>query len=164
MRKPIALPALAATFLLTMAMPIHAEPHAKAFTAAFVTQEVLGFSPEACPAAPFLQGTTSGAGIASHMGKVSLSSTDCVFPGQTSFTFTNGKLVLTAANGDTVTAEYSGSLLPTVAFPVHTLSGAYRVTGGTGRFTGATGSGYLRGISDIASGKGAYQAFGTIVY
>ena len=133
------------------------------FKAAFVTRETIAFNPAACPLPPFLQGSTTGDGLASQLGKTALKSTDCVAPVASSFTFTSGALVLTAANGDTLTAEYSGSLLPAFQeLGFYSLSGSYRVTGGTGRFVGATGSGYLRGTTNIVTGLGAYTATGTL--
>ena len=140
-------------------------PHAEPFHAALTTQETLGYNPVACSAPPFLQGTTVGTGTASHMGRVTLQSTDCPTPGLTVFTFTGGKLVLTAANGDTLTADYSGALLPTSATsPVYSLSGSYRLTGGSGRFSGATGAGILLGSSNIVTGQSSYRASGVIRY
>ena len=133
------------------------------FKSAFVTHESIAFNPVVCPLPPFLLGTSTGEGLASHMGKTTLTSADCVVPGASSFTFTNGALTLTAANGDTVTAEYNGSLLPALQQPgLYNLSGSYRVTGGTGRFVGSTGSGYLRGTTNILTGQGAYTATGTL--
>lgn len=134
------------------------------FKAVMQTKEVLALNPAACPLTPFLQGTTTGSGNAMHMGKITGVATDCVTPTDSSFTFTGGLLVLTAANGDTLTAEYSGSLIPTAAYPIYTISGSYRLTGGTGRFVSATGSGTLQGYSNIVSGAGSYTASGTISY
>lgn len=167
--------ALASATTISLLMPLaaqaephdgpQAERHSEPFKATLTTQETLGYNPVACPAAPFLQGSTVGTGNASHMGRVTLQSTDCPTPSPTVFTFTGGRLLLTAANGDTLHADYSGALLPTSAVsPLYSLSGSYRVTGGTGRFRGATGAGTLQGSSNILTGQSSYQASGTIRY
>jgi len=69
----------------------------------------------------------SGTGSASHLGKISYSSSSGFF------TFTE---TLTAANGDTLTLlDYTTIVSPTEA------TGTWTVTGGTGRFSAATGTG-----------------------
>lgn len=156
--------ATATTCSLLAPLAAQADPQTVPFTATLTTQETLGFNPLACAAAPYLQGTTTGTGVATGMGKVTLQSTDCPTPSLTVFTFTGGQLVLTAANGDTLTADYSGALSPTAAYPLYTLSGSYRVTGGTGRFSNATGAGSLQGSSNLLTGQSAYQARGTLRY
>jgi hypothetical protein len=133
------------------------------FKADLTTQETLGFNPVACPGT-VLQGTTTATGNASHLGSVTLRSTDCIVQDAAQITFNGGMLVVTAANGDTLTANYSGMLLPGGTDPVYTLSGSFSVTGGTGSFSGASGSGTLQGSSNLVSGKGSYSATGTIQY
>ena len=158
------LSATAVSALVALAVPVaHAQKPAVPFKASLTTQETLGFDPVACPIA-FLQGTTTGAGHASHMGSVTLHSTDCVVQAAGQFTFTDGRLVLTAANGDQLNASYSGMLLPSATPAVYTLSGSFTVTGGTGRFDGATGSGSLQGSNNIVTGQGGYTATGSIKY
>lgn len=151
------------TSIALLAPAVHAERPAVPFKASLNTEETLGFNPVACPTA-FLQGTTVGTGNASHMGSVTLRSTDCVVQVDGQITFTDGRLVLTAANGDQLSASYSGMLLPSAEPPVYSLSGSYTVTGGTGRFKGATGSGSLQGSSNIVTGLGSYTATGFISY
>lgn len=162
LRRPAVLASIS-TLALLAAPAAHADPQARPFTLAVVTQETLTPNPLACPLS-FLQGSTVGEGQASHLGRVTLRSTDCVTLGTSQFTFTGGVLVLVAANGDTLTADYSGALLPTAAYPVYSLSGSFRITGGTGRFSGATGAGALQGSTNVMTGQGAYQANGTLSY
>jgi len=150
-----------AALLSAGALPARAEG-AEAFRAKLVSHEVIGFDPVNCPAPPFLLGRTTGSGTSSHLGTVGLASSDCITPGATSFTFTGGKLVLKAANGDMLTADYSGLLLPTANAASFAMAGSYRVTGGSGRFDGATGAGQLQGSIDIVSGDAAYSAAGTL--
>jgi hypothetical protein len=134
------------------------------FKAVLQTQETLALDPVDCVSAPFLQGTTTGSGSATLLGKITGVSTDCISPTDGSYTFSNGHMTLTTANGDTLTADYSGSLTPTANYPVFSLSGTYRITGGTGRLAGATGTGTLQGLDNIASGTGQYVMTGTLAH
>lgn len=152
------------TVLGLLAAPAaHSDPQARPFRATVISQETLAPNPVACPLS-ILQGTTTGQGVATHLGRVTISSTDCVTLGATQFTFTDGVLVIVAANGDKLTADYSGALLPTAAYPVYSLSGSFRITGGSGRFSNASGAGSLQGVSNVVTGQGAYVATGTIAY
>ena len=157
---------LAAATLAALAPPLAQAggTQSRPFKATVSTQETLGVNFAACPTV--IQGTTTGTGNASHMGKVSLLATDCpiLTPGPGQFSFYNGQLTLTAANGDKLTAAYQGQLLPTAQPTVFSLNGVYTVTGGTGRFTGATGSGVLQGSTDIVTGAGQYDVSGRISY
>lgn len=71
--------------------------------------------------------------------------TDCA---TTTFTFSQGKMTIFAVNGaGTISASYSGSFVPSE--PGSTIlninSATFTITGGTGIFDGAVGSGELRG-------------------
>jgi hypothetical protein len=159
------IPIHAAALTVLLASPLAAQTVIpKPFKAVVRTQESLVLNPEACATSPFLQGNTAGTGTATSMGKITAASADCIVPGEGTYTFTGGRLVLTGADGDTLTAEYSGFLTPTAKYPVFSLSGSYRIVGGTGRFTGATGSGSLQGTNNIATGAGAYTAAGVVAY
>lgn len=80
--------------------------------------------------------TASGPGQATHLGRFTMESPH----------FTNledlsvvGSQVFTAANGDTIEAMISGQFVPTAEGNLEaTLTGI--ITGGTGRFVGATGT------------------------
>lgn len=137
------------------------------FKATVTTQETLRPDPGRCVAPPYLVGTTTGSGTASHLGAITFTATDCITPGPTSFDFSNGKLTMTAANGDELRADYSGTLLPlpyTTPYTLFSIQGTFTVTGGTGRFVGATGSGYLQGIENVQTGQGQFTAVGTLSY
>jgi hypothetical protein len=112
------------------------------------------------------------------LGKVTAVWHDCINPqgvfdpsGPNSFSFSSlgagaTGLVLIAANGDSVFVTYSGILTAQPSNP-HRITGQFTITGGTGRFVGATGGGSLAGyedISQIVSGFGEIGATGTIVY
>lgn len=135
----------------------------KPLKASFVTQEQVGFKPD-CPSR--FGGSTTGKGNSTHLGKVSLTGTDCITPLENYYTF-EGKLTLTAANGDKLTGDYSGLFTPANTGPgsMYNLADAkFNITGGTGRFAKATGSAELTGNQDIQTGKGKIEANGTIRY
>ena len=58
---------------------------------------------------------------------------------------TNESHTLTAANGDTLTLTVSSIGIEDLATGIIRVVGRYSVTGGTGRFAGATGSGEVTG-------------------
>lgn len=62
---------------------------------------------------------------------------------------TDGKGVLTAANGDALFISYSGLVLPSGT----AAELAYVITGGRGRFLGATGSGMIHCVTDAGQQK-----------
>jgi hypothetical protein len=108
--------------------------------------------------------TITGKGKSSHLGKVSLATADCITPMGDHFTF-KGEFTLIAANGDKLTGDYSGSFVPRDGGPVYTLADAeLKFTGGTGRFSGASGTAELNGSQDTTTGKGKMDANGTISY
>jgi hypothetical protein len=82
---------------------------------------------------PVIQTADSGSGRATHLGRFTLAAGEKVNLGTK--TVTEGVYTLTAANGDTVTGTYSGQALPDLTG--YLVSGP--ITGGTGRFAGATG-------------------------
>jgi hypothetical protein len=69
---------------------------------------------------------------------------------------------LTAANGDTLvlTGDHDEAC-PTGPNAVHG-TGDWTVTGGTGRFAGATGQGTFDGVADFNRGTFSFQLTGTI--
>ena len=113
----------------------------------------------------FLEGDISGTGLATHLGKVTLVSSDCINPANetgTKFSFFSNELVITVvANGDQIRAAYSGSL--TFEGTVGVISGGYQNVGGTGRFSHASGAGAVQGVKEI-TGHGSVQLTGTISY
>jgi hypothetical protein len=69
-------------------------------------------------------------------------------PDGTRLSITDGTGVWTAANGDSIFLSYSG-LFPSVTPEMITFQKAIAITGGTGRFAGASGSGVLNGVVDV---------------
>jgi hypothetical protein len=79
--------------------------------------------------------------------------------------FADGKIILMAANGDTLNGTFSGSFVWTGKDKVFTVAdGRYSFNRGTGRFAAATGTGTLTGTQDLEPNKGHLQAQGTISY
>ncbi len=129
----------------------------KATIAIVETIETVGSPP--C----LLLGNISGTGVASHGGKVTVASTDCINPmNATSFSFASERVVLSVASGEQIWARYAGTLA--VEGPIGVIAGGYEVIGGTGRFTRAKGAGTIQGIEDMTTGKGQIQLVGTIAY
>lgn len=99
-------------------------------------------------------GTISGHGVATAIGAFTVASVDCIRSADPNFTppfkFNSTQFVLTARNGDTVVMSYSGtaSLSPVGLL---LLNGSFTITGGTGEFRKARGSGTLAGVEDILS-------------
>jgi hypothetical protein len=52
----------------------------------------------------------------------------------------SGSYQFTAANGDTLSADFTGQSMPTATLGVISIVETATITGGTGRFDGATGS------------------------
>jgi hypothetical protein len=92
-----------------------------------------------------------GVGQATHLGR----STSVNDAGTVDFETTPCATVqsplasLIGANDDTITVSESGTGCPTNVFGLDVLTGTFTVTGGTGRFAGASGGGTLSGISQV---------------
>ena len=150
--------ALAAVALLIFAPQTARASDEIPFHANFVTQvkSVLEF--------PFLHVTVNSRGQATYMGRTTADTTDQVInviDGSGTATY-----AMTGVNGDT--------LILALIFPIGgsvnveggvTFSGSYTVTGGTGRFSGATGSGVFAGgalFLNETDAIGAFALVGTI--
>jgi hypothetical protein len=87
----------------------------------------------------------TGSGNLSHLGRVTLSEThDMVILASTGYTSArveNGKATLTAAKGDQLDLSFTGSSVTTANGFDDTIN--YTITGGTGRFAEASGSGVI---------------------
>jgi hypothetical protein len=110
-------------------------------------------------------GTIIGRGEGALTGPVAFIATDCITPSGTSFTFSAGKMIVIGTGGDQIFADYSGQFVPTGVGTKFVFSNAtFQVTGGTGRFSQATGGGSLTGGEDMATGQGTIKLAGTISY
>jgi hypothetical protein len=98
----------------------------------------------------------AGAGTLAHLGRFTMAASETV--DFSTSTVTDGVVTLTAANGDTLYASYSGTILPgLVGYRV-----AGPITGGTGRFMGATGQIVLDGTFDPLTMTGSDVITGSI--
>jgi hypothetical protein len=110
---------------------------------------------------PLVHIAVSASGQCLHMGRTGAASADQtvdLITGAGTATYT-----LTAANGDTVVLgiEFATVFMPTGVI----FDGTYTVTGGTGRFAGATGSGSASGAAVFTGptgGVGSFAIDGTI--
>lgn len=97
--------------------------------------------------------TESGTGVALHLGKVTWTATEvanfCVEPANPGFATASGQLVVTAANGDQLTASGLSTVRADFAGSTLTITGTFTITGGTGRFAGATGGGTITGSGSL---------------
>jgi hypothetical protein len=136
---------------------LEAKP-AKPFKARMTGTDTLVLDPT-CPAG--MRSIITGRGSATHLGKFTVILQDCVVPVLPNFLFVGGTFVAVAADGSELTGTYEGQLLAT-ATTLFDIEGSYVVTGGTGRFEGATGSGSFTGTDDIVTHDVELSLVGTI--
>jgi hypothetical protein len=93
----------------------------------------------------------TGTGRTTQLGNYSGNYRECLDPATGAVT--GGTFALTAANGDKVFGTYSGQALPTADPNVVTYQDPGVITGGTGRFAGATGAMTTSGLANLATGE-----------
>jgi hypothetical protein len=93
----------------------------------------------------------TGTGHATHLGKYTSHYRECLVPATGAVT--DGSFTLTAANGDMVFGTYSGQVFPTGHPNVLTYEDPGVITGGTGRFAGASGIADQSGVANLATGE-----------
>lgn len=122
-------------------------------------------APTDCPEGAIWRYFSNGTGHLSHLGLVAIDVTHCSFlnPDGTG-TFGPGTETYTAANGDTLILTHQGTFYVTPDPPLSHITLTWEVTGGTGRFANATGSGEGSGISDIVGGTTSMSLWGSIAY
>jgi hypothetical protein len=109
-------------------------------------------------------GTILGFGDSNVLGKVGFLSSDCITPNGTSFTFSDGRFMITTLTGEMVFASYGGQFVPTGMGTNFVFSSAtFTITGGTGKYAKASGGGTLSGGEDMATGKGTIKLSGKIL-
>jgi hypothetical protein len=86
---------------------------------------------------PFVSVLVKATGNATHLGKFTLAVPHIVNRANGTAT---GSYQFVAANGDRLTASFSGKATPTATKGVLSIVETATITGGTGRFAGATGS------------------------
>jgi hypothetical protein len=104
-----------------------------------------------------IQGTANVA----HLGRSTSLSTGSLTGGTLGCTSSSYTSTLTAANGDTVTSESESTSCPVEGTNEFTIVSSDTITGGTGRFAGATGSATTTGIATPDPSK---SSAGTLVF
>ena len=156
MRAPLATVAVVVVALAGLVAPVSAGAAAGRevpFTGSWKSVEVgtLSF--------PFLSVALEGTGDATQLGH---------FTEEGDFTVNvltlhgTGSEVFTAANGDTLNATGEGQATPTATPGVLSIVEHLTITGGTGRFAGATGSFTRQRVLDGATGSSTGSLVGTI--
>ena len=108
---------------------------------------------------PFVAVTLEGEGHATQLGHFDVSSS--IVANEADGTAV-GTYEFTAANGDTLTADYTESFTPTDVPGVFSDVITATITGGTGRFAGATGSFVSDRVADHVTGIVSDSFDGTI--
>jgi hypothetical protein len=105
----------------------------------------------------------AGTGNASHLGRSTNSSAITIVGSASCGGFAiHGVETLTAADGDHLSWTVDGEACPTATAGVYQISAPYVVTGGTGRFAGATGGGAIVCVGDFGNGTFDFTVTGTI--
>ncbi len=112
---------------------------------------------------PALLHRITGAGNATHLGKSEFVATATVYLTPPPPFLIVGTVIFTAANGDQLFANYTGTSTPVAGAPNNVLL-TYTVTGGTGRFENATGSFTGIPIVPVGSLTGTLTLEGNISY
>ena len=108
---------------------------------------------------PFVSVDVEATGKATHLGKFTLDIPHVV---NRATRTAIGFYEFTAANGDKVYAEFTGVATPTAIPGVLNIKETATITGGTGRFAGATGSFSVERWYDTIAGTTAGSFTGTI--
>jgi hypothetical protein len=116
--------------------------------------------------------TVDSTGFASHLGEVTVVNSHCTryefFATPNTGVFGDGRMTVTADNGDELWLAYSGSFVfytdenPEVG--VSDIAMTLTVVGGTGRFVGATGTLHGTAVDDFPAGPNVADVWGSIVY
>ena len=126
-------------------------------------EEDFTFVPEPLPSTFASVAFTSVAGQVTHLGGFLIDAPHRVdlatLPAQATGTFR-----FTAANGDTLTATFTGLGTPTASPGVFSIVETATVAGGTGRFAGATGSFVVQRSVDLNTLFTTGSFDGTITY
>ena len=103
----------------------------------------------------------SGSGRATHLGRFTVTyEVEVDLLAHETF----GSSVFTAANGDSLTTDITGLGTPTENPDVHSIVEVHTITGGTGRFAGATGSFIKTSLLNLVTGVNSGSFNGTIAF
>ena len=108
---------------------------------------------------PYVQVDVDAAGKATHLGRFSLAIPHVVNRASSTAI---GSYEFTAANGDTLTADFTGQAMPTETPGVLAIVETATITGGTGRSAWATGSFTTERLFDTVAGTTAGSFKGTL--
>ena len=108
---------------------------------------------------PFVAVTLEGEGNATQLGHFDVSSSLVANAADGTAV---GSYEFTAANGDTLTADFTSQVTPTDVPGVVNVAVTATITGGTGRFEGATGSFDAERVVDMAQGTVTESFEGTV--
>jgi hypothetical protein len=111
------------------------------------------------PAPPFVLVDVDATGNATQLGRFTLDIPHVV---DIATRMAVGSYQFTAANGDTLYAEFAGQAMPTDVPGVLYIEETATITGGTGRFAGATGSFVAERWYDTVAGTTSGSFDGTI--
>jgi hypothetical protein len=111
------------------------------------------------PPSPFFTVLLEGTGNATLLGRFTLEAPHRV---DTRTGGASGSLAFTAANGDVLTADFIGASGPTATPGVFSIVETATITGGTGRFAGATGSFIIERLVNLDTGVTSGSFGGTI--
>jgi hypothetical protein len=109
-------------------------------------------------APPFVMVDVNATGNATHLGQFALDIPHVVNRANGTAV---GSYEFTAANGDTLTADFTGVAVP-IAAGILYIEETATITGGTGRFAGATGSFTVERLFDTVAGTTSGSIDGTI--
>lgn len=115
--------------------------------------------PGACPGGSLEQVVIEGTGHATHVGAYTYAATECLDAVTGAFA---GTSTLTAANGDAITGSYEGRVSVTADPDVIAYQEELDVTGGTGRFAGATGTLQVAGVANLLTLEYSQTLTGTL--
>lgn len=113
--------------------------------------------PGECPGGA--QVVIGGVGTATGLGRYGYTAVECFDPVAGSFA---GTATFVAADGDTITGTYAGTVGATADPNVVTYQEELTITGGTGRFSGASGSVHVDGLANLATGEYRQRLIGSI--
>lgn len=113
------------------------------------------------PNLPIILVTANGSGEATQLGHFSISYEVEVNVQTGAGTGLSAQFV--AANGDSLFAEGSGQATPTETPGILKIVETYTITGGTGRFAGASGTFTVERMANQATGETSGTVSGTIV-
>jgi hypothetical protein len=133
-----------------------AEGRAVPFDSEISGTEVVVFAGDVSPCADWQwKATHVVTGVATHLGKLTGTMTDCLFlTGPATLHFEQGEMTMTAADGDELAATYEGDAAFLDACTVRFVA-VMQWQGGTGRFSDATGTAVSIGIIDLCGGDPA---------